>query len=66
VQPYNWFTNKGKVRTLKTLGAIVVVLLALWLAFTVVGVLTALIRGVLLLLVVAAIVYALYRLLSKH
>jgi hypothetical protein len=50
----------------KTLGAIVVVLLALWLAFTVVGVLTALIRGVLLLLVVAAIVYALYRLVRKH
>jgi hypothetical protein len=50
----------------KTLGAVVVVLLALWLAFTVVGVLTALIRGALLLLVVAAIVYALYRLLRKH
>jgi len=51
---------------MKTIGVIVVVLLALWLIFSVVGVLTAIIRTVLLVLVVVALCYAVYHWLKKH
>jgi len=47
-------------------GLIVVVLLALWLIFSVVGVLTAIIKSVLLILIVVAICYALYHFFKKH
>ncbi|HEV3187826.1 MAG TPA: hypothetical protein VGZ04_07235 [Acidimicrobiales bacterium] len=45
---------------IKTVGVIVVVLLALWLVFAIVGVLTAIIKSVLLILIVVAICYGVY------
>jgi hypothetical protein len=50
----------------KTMGVIVVVLLALWLVFSLVGVLTAIIKSVLLLLIVVALVYAAYHYFNRH
>jgi hypothetical protein len=50
----------------KTMGVIVVVLLALWLIFSVVGVLTAIIKSILLILIVVAICYAVYHYFKKH
>jgi hypothetical protein len=50
----------------KTMGVIVVVLLVLWLIFAVVGVLTAIIKSILGVLIVVAICYAVYHYLKKH
>ena len=50
----------------KTMGVIVVVLLALWLIFAVVGVLTAIIKSILGVLIIVAICYAVYHHFKKH
>ena len=51
---------------IKTVGLIVVVLLALWLVFALVGVLTAIIKSVLLILIVVAICYGAYHHFKRH
>ena len=50
----------------KTLGVVVLVLLALWLIFAVVGVWTAIIKFVLVVLIVVAICYGVYHFFKKH
>ncbi|HVA70975.1 MAG TPA: hypothetical protein VNF08_06590 [Acidimicrobiales bacterium] len=50
----------------KTLGLIVVALLALWIIFSIVGVLTAIIKAVLVVLIVVAICYGVYHYFKKH
>jgi hypothetical protein len=51
---------------IKTVGVIVVVLLALWLVFALVGVLTAIIKSVLLILIVVVICYGVYHHFKRH
>ncbi|HEY5112108.1 MAG TPA: hypothetical protein VII67_07255 [Acidimicrobiales bacterium] len=51
---------------LKTLGVVVLVLLGLWLIFAVVGVLTTIIKSVLVVLIVIAICYGIYHFFKKH
>ncbi len=51
---------------IKTMGVVVAVLLALWLMFSVAGILTAIIKSVLLILIVVAICYAAYHHFKKH
>jgi fumarate reductase subunit D len=51
---------------LQTLGVVVLVLIALWLIFAVVGVLTAIIKSVFVVLIVIAICYGFYHYFKKH
>jgi uncharacterized protein YqgC (DUF456 family) len=48
------------------MGLVVVVLVALWLVFAVVGVLTAIIKSVLLIFIVVAICYGAYHHFKRH
>lgn len=50
----------------KTMGIVILVMLALWLIFGVVGILTAILRSVILVLIVVAAVYGAYHFLRKH
>lgn len=50
----------------KTMGVIVVVLLALWIIFSLVGVLTAIIKALLVVLIVMAICYGVYHFFKNH
>jgi len=54
------------VAMVKTMGLVVVVLVALWLVFAVVGVLTAIIKSVLLIFIVVAICYGAYHHFKRH
>jgi hypothetical protein len=51
---------------LKTMGVIIVVLLALWIIFSLVGVLTAIIKAILVILIVVAICYGVFHFFKKH
>jgi fumarate reductase subunit D len=50
----------------KTMGVIIVVLLALWIIFSLIGVLTAIIKAVLVILIVVAICYGVFHFFKKH
>ena len=49
-----------------TIGVIIVVLLALWIIFSLVGVLTAIIKAVLVILIAVAICYGVYHFFKKN
>jgi hypothetical protein len=49
----------------KTMGLVVVVLVALWLIFAVVGVVTALLKSIFVVLIVVAICYGAYHYFKK-
>jgi hypothetical protein len=49
----------------KTMGVVVVVLVALWLIFAVVGVVTALLKSIFVVLIVVAICYGAYHYFKK-
>ncbi len=50
----------------KTMGVLVVVLLALWIIFSLAGVLIAIIKALLVILIVVAIGYGVYHYFKKH
>lgn len=50
----------------KTMGVIVVVLLALWIIFSLAGVITAIIKALLVVLIVVAVCYGVYHFFKKH
>jgi membrane protein required for beta-lactamase induction len=49
----------------KTMGVVVVILVALWLIFAVVGVVTALLKSIFVVLIVVAICYGAYHYFKK-
>ena len=51
---------------MKTMGVIVVVLLALWIIFSLVGVLAAIIKALLVVLIVVALCYGVYHFFKHH
>jgi hypothetical protein len=56
----------GEMAVVKTMGVVVAVLVVLWLIFAVVGVLTAILKSVFVVLIVIALCYGAYHFFKKH
>jgi hypothetical protein len=50
----------------KTMGVVIAILVVLWLIFAVVGVLTAILKSVFVVLIVIAIIFGAYHFFKKH